>query len=282
MDVLKHPGKLSFRETEDVSVMEVQLCSDKQRHKSGVVPSRVWCLPMAALRDLHRLQVKNNFSNTWPSAGDPSCVLSFFCFARPEGHLLGTNGYSRVLVLHPCRVLVGTHQPRLLSQMTLPSNDCVTWLWEVHARKCPRSIKDHPMAALFSVLSLLTAPWRQSSSESCLSKARSHWTLQNPELWQIQHHLSLDIVWWPVTLCCNSHRSGQLLFTIINELTNINSTLGLIWWAVWVIRLYWLVNEPWKSKQSDFLLAFQWDGPYKCGIWVFLIMNLSLVIFDSH
>jgi len=41
MDVLKHPGKLSFRETEDVSVMEVQLCSDKQRHKSGVVPSRV-------------------------------------------------------------------------------------------------------------------------------------------------------------------------------------------------------------------------------------------------
>ena len=105
--------------------MEVQLCSDKQRHKRGVVGSPVSCLPMAALRDLLRLQVKNDFPNTWPSTGEPIWVL-LFCFARPEGHLLGTNGYSWVLVLHPCRLLVGMCQPRLFSQMTLPSNDHVT------------------------------------------------------------------------------------------------------------------------------------------------------------
>lgn len=81
---------------------------------------------MAALQDLLRLQVKNDFPNTWPRVGEPSWVLSFFCFARPEGHLLGTNGYSRVLELHACRLLVGTRQPRLFSQMTLPSKDCVT------------------------------------------------------------------------------------------------------------------------------------------------------------
>lgn len=202
--------------------MEVQLRSDKQRHKSGVVGSRVWCLPMAALRDLLRLQVKNDFPNTWPRAGEPSWVLSFFCFARPEGHLLGTNGYSRVLVLHPCRLLVGTHQPRLSSQTALPSNDHVTWIWDVHTRKCLLSTKYHNMAVLFSVLSLLTTPWRRSSFESCFSKAWSHWHLKNPGLWslsQIQHHLSPDIVWWPVTLCYKSHSSGQLLFAIINELT---------------------------------------------------------------
>lgn len=130
--------------------MGVQLCSDKQCHKSNVVGFHVWHLSMAALRGLLRLQVKNDFPNTWPSDGEPSWVLSFICFARPEGQLLRT--YYRVLVLHPCRLLAAARQPRLFSQMTLPLFGCVRWIWEVHTRKCPLSTKDCNLASTDFIL----------------------------------------------------------------------------------------------------------------------------------
>lgn len=145
--------------------MEVQLCSDKQHHKSSILGSHVWCLPAADLRGLFKLKVKNYcpISNIWPSAGESSWILSLFYFSRPEGHLLRTYSHFRVLVLHPFRLSEATHQTRLFSQIASPWNHCVMWIWDVHTRKCPLYIKCH-YTALFSVLSLHTTSWRQSSS----------------------------------------------------------------------------------------------------------------------
>lgn len=170
--------------------------------------------------------------NTWPSAAESSWILSLFYFSRPEGHLLGTYGHFRVLVLHPFRLLGATHQPRLFSQMSSPSNHCVMWIWDVHMRKCPLSIKHHHMAALFSILSLCTTSWRQSSSESCLSKVWSHWSLKKPWIVSLHHKFSAtyDLILfgglWHFTVSL-TRVSGQLLLAIINELTSIISVLGL-------------------------------------------------------
>lgn len=93
---------------------------------------------MAALQDLLRLQVKNYFPNTWPSVGEPSWVLSFFCFARPEGHLLGTNGYSRVLELHALQTFGGyTPTQAILTNDIAFKGLCDTNLRRSHKKVLP-------------------------------------------------------------------------------------------------------------------------------------------------
>lgn len=169
-------------------------------------------------------------ANTWPRAGESSWILSLIYFSRPEGHLLGTYGHFRVLVLHLFRLSGAMHQPRLFSKMTSPSNHCVMWIWDVHKRVPSfHKIPSHG-SIVFSVVSsyyiLKTILFWILPFQSLIPlMPEKPWA--ESLLSQIQHHLWLDIVWWPVTLYCKSHRTGQLLFAIINELTNISSLLRL-------------------------------------------------------
>lgn len=90
--------------------------------------------PHGRLARFAQAESEKLLANTWPRAGESSWILSLIYFSRPEGHLLGTYGHFRVLVLHLFRLSGAMHQPRLFWKMTSPSNHCVMWIWDVHKR----------------------------------------------------------------------------------------------------------------------------------------------------